>query len=52
MELIYLVGQISPKFEITYQWRRNIAERLKDKKEIKIIDPCLNSFKGLYLLFC
>jgi len=44
MELIYLVGQISPKFEITYQWRRNIAERLKDKKEIKIIDPCLNSF--------
>jgi len=43
METVYLVGQISPKFEITYQWRENVIERFKDV-EIKFINPCANQF--------
>ena len=44
MELIYLVGQISPKFEITYQWRKNIKDQFSEIPEIKFIDPCANPF--------
>jgi len=44
MELIYLVGQISPKFEETYRWRRRVIENLKHREDIKIIDPCSNDF--------
>jgi len=44
MELIYLVGQISPKYEVTYQWRKNIEDHFKDSKEIKFINPCNNPF--------
>jgi len=44
MELIYLVGQISPKFEITYQWRRSIIEQFSEIPEIQFIDPCANPF--------
>jgi len=43
-ELIYLVGQISPKFEETYQWRVNIRDRFKGRKDIQFIDPCDNPF--------
>jgi len=43
-EVIYLVGQISPKYEITYQWRIDVTERLQTYKNIEIIDPCVNSF--------
>jgi len=44
MEIIYLVGQISPKYEITYQWRKNLEEQFKDTEVIKFINPCSNSF--------
>jgi nucleoside 2-deoxyribosyltransferase len=44
MQIVYLVGQISPKFEETYQWRRNVIENLKERDDIEIIDPCSNSF--------
>lgn len=44
MEIIYLVGQISPKFEETYQWRRNVSQHFKGYKGINIIDPCINPF--------
>ncbi len=43
-ELIYLVGQISPLYPVTYQWRKNIEERFKDEPEIKFINPCNNPF--------
>lgn len=52
METIYLVGQISPKYEITYQWRRNIAKCIEDTRtsdQIKIIDPCKNPFNARVL---
>ena len=44
MELIYLVGQISPKFAETYQWRMNIENNFEESSEIRIINPCDNSF--------
>jgi hypothetical protein len=44
METIYLVGQISPKFEITYKWRKNVRDYYKYKNNIQIIDPCSNPF--------
>ena len=44
MELIYLVGQISPKYEVTYQWRRNLEDQFKDRDDIKFINPCANPF--------
>lgn len=44
MELIYLVGQISPKYEVTYQWRRNLENEFKDRPDIKFINPCANPF--------
>jgi len=43
-ELIYLVGQISPKFEATYQWRRNIENEFEGRSDIKFINPCANPF--------
>ena len=44
METIYLVGQISPKFEVTYQWRRNIENEFQDRTDIWFINPCANPF--------
>lgn len=44
METIYLVGQISPKFTESYQWRTNVEEELKDRTDIEIINPCANPF--------
>jgi hypothetical protein len=43
-ELIYLVGQISPIFEETYQWRRDIKKYFISEPSIKFIDPCANPF--------
>lgn len=60
METIYLVGQISPKFKETYEWRKRVREYFSKKtyvkvvgdmtipfykrSEIEIIDPCCNPF--------
>jgi len=44
MELIYLVGQISPKYEVTYQWRQNLEDEFADRRDIKFINPCSNPF--------
>ena len=44
MELIYLVGQISPKHEVTYQWRQNLEDHFRNEPEIKFINPCNNPF--------
>ncbi len=49
METIYLVGQISPKFEITYQWRKDVRDYFKPHPEFEIIDPCSNSFNRMIL---
>ena len=43
-ELIYLVGQISPKFEETYQWRRDLEKAFEYRDDIKFINPCANPF--------
>ena len=45
-ELVYLVGQISPKFEVTYQWRKNVIDYFKtgECKSIGFINPCSNPF--------
>ena len=43
-ELIYLVGQISPKFVETYQWRQNMLDRFKNEPQIQFINPCDNPF--------
>ena len=43
-ELVYLVGQISPKFEITYRWRKNVVDYFKDSNEMNFINPCSNAF--------
>ena len=29
-EIVYLVGQISPKFEVTYQWRKNVIDYFRE----------------------
>lgn len=43
METIYLVGQISPKFSESYQWRKDIITKLSPS-DFKVIDPCSNGF--------
>jgi len=44
MEAIYLVGQISPKYEETYAWRKDVRDYFYGSEYFKIIDPCSNSF--------
>ena len=44
METIYLVGQISPKYEVTYKWRQNLQDHFIVNSEIEFIDPCANPF--------
>lgn len=44
MELIYLVGQISPKFPETYEWREKVEEHFAFNDEIDFINPCSNPF--------
>lgn len=43
-ELFYLVGQISPKFKITYDWRNWIINDFMDDYQINFINPCANPF--------
>jgi len=44
MNTFYLVGQISPKFPITYEWRKKIEEHFEGSSEIDFINPCSNPF--------
>lgn len=41
---IYLVGQISPKKPITYDWRVKVEQNLAPRTDIEIINPCANNF--------
>ena len=42
-ELVYLVGQISPKYPITYEWREDVIEHfIGMDRRIGFIDPCNN----------
>jgi len=44
-KICYLVGQISPKYEITYQWRKFVREEMAIfEDQIGFIDPCANPF--------
>lgn len=43
-ELIYLVGQISPKYPETYQWRQDLEDHFRSEKQINFINPCNNPF--------
>jgi hypothetical protein len=41
----YLVGQISPKFMVTYDWREYVIEQMTGMDDqIGIINPCANAF--------
>lgn len=44
METVYLVGQISPKIEETYNWRIKIQDTFKGQPGIQFINPCNNAF--------
>jgi len=47
-EIIYLIGQISPDKEITYQWRREVRTffdpTLHVNSNFEMIDPCDNEW--------
>lgn len=43
-ESIYMIGQISPDDEETYQWRERVRDFFKDDSRIRLIDPCNNGF--------
>lgn len=65
MESIYLVGQISPKFKETYEWRERVIQHFRnnasiilvgdpaitrfDRPRIEILNPCGNPFNQKYL---
>ena len=47
-ELVYLVGQISPKFPITYKWRQTVINHFTNKEgeevnreQIRFIKPII-----------
>lgn len=42
--VIYLVGQISPKKIETYKWRERVKKEFEDFPDFEIIDPCANFF--------
>ena len=44
MELFYLVGQISPKFQESYDWRIWMEQQFAEIEDIKFINPCRNNF--------
>jgi len=44
MNTFYLVGQISPKFEVTYRWRQLVELHFAGNDEIDFINPCRNPF--------
>ena len=47
IKMCYLVGQISPLFEITYLWRNTVINEMKEfEDEIGFINPCANSFNS------
>lgn len=44
-KLCYLVGQISPKFPVTYHWREYVIEQMLGMEDqVSIINPCANAF--------
>lgn len=44
-KLCYLVGQISPKFQVTYDWRNYVINQMREyDDQIGFINPCANSF--------
>ena len=53
MELFYLVGQISPKFPESYDWRNWMEEEFANEPAINFINPCINLSFSIYhfLLF-
>jgi len=44
MQEFYLVGQISPKFQVTYEWRKLIERHFYESDDISFINPCRNPF--------
>ena len=44
MQTGYLVGQISPKFPVTYEWRQKVEENFKRNGDFDFINPCRNPF--------
>lgn len=45
-QIIYLVGQISPKFPETYNWRTRVIKELEDCPSVGFINPCDNAFNS------
>lgn len=44
-ELVYLVGQISPKYCETYDWRERVIDRFNGwDSRVGFINPCQNDF--------
>lgn len=44
-KMCYLVGQISPKFKITYDWREYVVKQMAGyEDQIGLINPCANAF--------
>lgn len=46
IETVYLVGQISPKYEITYRWRKKVVDYFANSPygNFRFINPCSNNF--------
>lgn len=43
-ELVYLVGQISPKYKETYEWRERVIKSFEGESQIQFINPCDSPF--------
>lgn len=44
-KLCYLVGSISPKFSVTYEWREKVINSMFEyRDQIEFINPCNNYF--------
>jgi hypothetical protein len=44
-KMCYLVGQISPKFQVTYDWREYVVNSMIDfSDQVGFINPCANAF--------
>jgi len=44
-KICYLVGQISPKFKVTYDWREYVIHQMSEyRDQIDFINPCANFF--------
>jgi len=44
MQEFYLVGQISPKYPVTYGWRKQVENHFIGNDEMGFINPCSNPF--------